>query len=64
MLEESPHSVPEIALKRGPNHSVPGSESQFGRYFVLKLRPKHSSIVNRGFLKEYDTELLDANLDC
>ena len=63
MLDEPPHSAPEIAPERGPNHSVRGSESQFGRYPVLKLRPKHSSNVNRDFLKEYDTELLDANID-
>ena len=64
MLDEPPHSVPEIAPKRGPNHSVPGSESQFGRYSVLKLRPNLSSIVNRDFLIDHVTELLDANLDC
>ena len=54
----------EIAPKRGPNHSVPGSESQFGRYSVLKLRPNLSSIVNRDFLIDHVTELLDANPDC
>ena len=63
MLDEPPHSVPEIAPKRDQNHSVPGSEAQFGRYSVLKLRPNLSSIVNREFLIDHVTERLDANLD-